>query len=241
MATIKGVWVFNKTMTGMTGASATKYYVNYTHKVYDGESFTLRESTGTYFVFYETGVVFFSNELELGDSGISTRYNATTDCWYCFESDIGTYYGPDDMHTLCDSLMIRTFDFGETEQTVNNTFYNWFIANAKPQTTMPILLNSPEGIRLNTKGKLCSSDIDVVLDLQVKYASVEKEDQIITAEAGKAGLAAVHVSAPWGIKTIKENGTYDVVTNHQVTVNVPIPDGYEIPTYFDAEKDIEVT
>lgn len=55
----------------------------------------------------------------------------------------------------------RTIDFGAAYQEVSDEFYNWLTANAK-QISKPIPMEHPKGIRLLTKGKKCTEDIEVV-------------------------------------------------------------------------------
>ena len=55
----------------------------------------------------------------------------------------------------------RTIDFGAAHQEVSDDFYNWLTANAV-QLSNPIPMTHPKGIRLLTKGKKCTEDIEVV-------------------------------------------------------------------------------
>ena len=55
----------------------------------------------------------------------------------------------------------RTIDFGAAYQEVSDEFYTWLTANAV-QLSKPIPMEHPKGIRLLTKGKKCTEDIEVV-------------------------------------------------------------------------------
>lgn len=55
----------------------------------------------------------------------------------------------------------RTIDFGAAYQEVSDEFYTWLTANAV-QLSKPIPMTHPKGIRLLTKGKKCTEDIEVV-------------------------------------------------------------------------------
>ena len=78
------------------------------------------------------------------------------------------YYGIDDGSAYCvysDGYWLideaRTIDFGAAYQEVSDDFYAWLIANAIPLNQV-IPMAHPKGIRLLTKGKKGTEDIEVV-------------------------------------------------------------------------------
>lgn len=75
------------------------------------------------------------------DSSSSITYDAVNDSW------------TDEAY--------RTIDFGAAYQNVSDEFYTWLTANAV-QLSKPISMTHPKGIRLLTKGKKCTEDIEVV-------------------------------------------------------------------------------
>ena len=103
MATVKGVWTFNETLT--KPASEIIEYVNYTYNHPDDKS-----SWAGFRIYgdYPELVMCYNT------SGTNGR------CPY------GTPNGWSNGYP-------RNIDFGETEQTVSDNFYTWLIANAEPE------------------------------------------------------------------------------------------------------------
>lgn len=106
--------------------------------------------------------------------------------------------------------------FGQTivipeDQEVSDNFATWFNANATlaELETIQIVLRSPNGKRLLTKGKLCDKDIDVIPNLQ--EITVTENGEIVP-EDGFAGFSKVVVNVPVGsIEEIEEyNGSYEL-------------------------------
>lgn len=89
---------------------------------------------------------------------------------------------------------------------------------------MIINLLSKLGVKLKTKGTICSEDITVVPVLQNKKVT---ENGVVTSDEGYAGLGSVEVSVaePTGTVTLTSNGTYDVKTYEKATVNVRMASG----------------
>lgn len=98
------------------------------------------------------------------------------------------------------------YEVGETVEFPNNLGSTIYIY-AEQAGTIEIPLTSPEGIRLCTKGTLCTKDIDVIPTLQSKTVTPTTAQQTITPDNGNAGLSEVVIEA--------------------------IPSEYEIPTYFE--------
>lgn len=141
MATIKGKWRFNETLTTFTTGNKVIVNVNYTTETYYNSETPDIETgwytiSGTNFIFYNgvnhyyyrKGDIFLTSKNMITDSGniYNTEYG-----WYCFDYEFGR---PSDNWDISEeeiSKRIRIFDFGETEQTVSDEFYNWLVSNAK--------------------------------------------------------------------------------------------------------------
>lgn len=136
---------------------------------------------------------------------------------------------------------------GGTDVT-NTSLISWLEANGKLQVdTFQIPVDAPEGVRMLVKGTECKKDIDVIPVLQNKTIT---ENGTYTAESGFAGFGEMIVDVPTPTpttekKTVTPSKSVQKVTAtgadylSEVTVNA-IPSEYEIPTYFNAETDIEV-
>ena len=108
------------------------------------------------------------------------------------------YYGIDDGSGYCvysDGYWFideaRTIDFGAAYQEVSDEFYNLLTTNAV-QLSKPIPMTHPKGIRLLTKGKKCTEDIEVVATFEMIYVETVEINVVCT-------------SGRWVI-TILENG-----------------------------------
>lgn len=97
------------------------------------------------------------------------------------------------------------YAIGAVVDVASQSWVNYNIVEA--EALIEISLTSPEGIRLCTKGTLCTKDIDVIPELQSKTVTPTTAQQTITPDNGNAGLSEVVIKA--------------------------IPSEYEIPTYFE--------
>lgn len=123
------------------------------------------------------------------------------------EAEVVVYYTIDGGYGY-ENEAYRTIDFGAAYQEVSDEFYTWLTANAK-QLSKPIPMTHPKGIRLLTKGKKCTEDIEVVPTF-METVTVTFYDELGT------GVTL--------FCTVLENGVisgkvFQVTTNAPVTVN----------------------
>lgn len=109
MATIKGKWIFEDMIFVGVGSSPITYYVNFT-------------SNGTSF-----------SGMKRNRSAASGRSMSLS---YLYATDPTQYKtvasGLTSATFKTESKSYRIIDFGNTEQTVSDSFYNWFISEAIP-------------------------------------------------------------------------------------------------------------
>ena len=100
MATVKGVWVFNETLTKPS-----------TDEIYE------------YCIFLSNGsVTYYAIDVRYLVNG-GLYYDTTSD----YKKDVKVY------NNAWVNEAYRTVDFGETDITVSDGFYEWFVANAVPE------------------------------------------------------------------------------------------------------------
>ena len=102
MATLKGKWRFNDTLTTSGWGNSSKAT----------ENISFSAKYGSYTKFYRFNNYSNLNGLYYGGNWLV--YNFSTHTWNYDDKDI---------------------DFGETEQTVSDSFYTWFTTNAISQDT----------------------------------------------------------------------------------------------------------
>ena len=93
---------------------------------------------------------------------------------------------------------------------------------------MDINLTNKDGVKLNTAGKYCAEDINVIPQLDTATVTPAKGQQVIQPSNNKIGFSSVTVEAIpddyvilSGTQQITENGTYDVSGKANAVVNVP--------------------
>ena len=107
---------------------------------------------------------------------------------------------------------------------------------------MDINLTNKDGVKLNTAGKYCAEDINVIPQLDTTTVTPAKGQQVIEPSNNKIGFSSVTVEAipddyviPSGTQQITENGTYDVSGKANAVVNV------ESQAKEEQEKSITIT
>lgn len=107
---------------------------------------------------------------------------------------------------------------------------------------MDINLTNKDGVKLNTAGKYCAEDINVIPQLDTTTVTPAKGQQVIQPSNNKIGFSSVTVEAipddyviPSGTQQITENGTYDVSGKANAVVNV------ESQAKEEQEKSITIT
>lgn len=92
---------------------------------------------------------------------------------------------------------------------------------------MDINLTNKDGVKLNTAGKYCAEDINVIPQLDTTTVTPAKGQQVIEPSNNKIGFSSVTVEPipddyviPSGTQQITENGTYDVSGKANAVVNV---------------------
>ena len=107
---------------------------------------------------------------------------------------------------------------------------------------MNINLTNKDGVKLNTAGKYCAEDINVIPQLDTTTVTPAKGQQVIEPSNNKIGFSSVTVEAipddyviPSGTQQITENGTYDVSGKANAVVNV------ESQAKEEQEKSITIT
>ena len=125
MPTLKGIWKFNNTITmdgWAAGADALKEYINYTS--YQSASVPQYKYIGFNLQHYT-----YSNGSGTLDNLQFLKTSTTADMSYSWGKRSVDSYSLGWQYQ-----QRRTIDFGETEQTVSDSFYNWFTANATTDT-----------------------------------------------------------------------------------------------------------
>lgn len=94
----------------------------------------------------------------------------------------------------------RTIDFGAAYQEVSDEFYSWLTANAV-QLSKPIPMTHPKGIKLLTKGKKCTEDIEVVPTF-IETVEIKISDM--------AGIFTDDEATTFMLMSVVENGVVNV-------------------------------
>ena len=194
MATIKGVWKFNDNLVRDTNLIGNTYTVKFTGvEGWLGSFDRIRFSQ-------------YANTMNFPTS----YYGLKMDFRYVGETSYRTIY--ESNTTPKWDYPTQTVDFGESEQTVSDTFYSWLTANA-------VRLFSEYSVKRETLTAIADS-------IRAKTGGsnpILTEDMASEIEGIETGIT------PTGTLEITENGTYDVTEKAQVNVAVPTP----APTYWD--------
>lgn len=142
----------------------------------------------------------------------------------------------------------RTVDFGETEQSVSDTFYSWFTANAAQQVTATVLAKIKygeeelgdlvAGKKAVVKVKGTEMDEDLVIEsvfsppvlVEGEATPTEADQEFTPTDAdGYSKFTVKKIPSgyvkPSGTLTVTANGTFDVTEKASVTVAIPVYDG----------------
>lgn len=141
MATLKGVWVFNETLTNPNG-SLTEDPLNFSS---NGENFyaiTARDTMQAYGLLYDSS--------SASGTGAGQFVGQVI---YTFNGSSYTDLPP---NTWAKEAY-RTVDFGTTEQIVSTRFYNWLTANATQQASEDDSGNSAGGVTITYNGSVIAS------------------------------------------------------------------------------------
>ena len=204
--TVKGKWVFNEVID-------SKYA--YDNNIGHGSADSLKFSSG--------GNLFKNMTFGATWSTITNIHNYHLIYWYetveTKENITAFTHSTADPMDTWHNEDFRTIDFGSTEQPVLDSFYAWLTANAKRQA---------------------DPDVVSVIYIDNIIAEIEAGQTVILNCADKQMATDISITAPeikeanLQEKTITENGEitpdngYDGFS--KVTIDVPIPDGYIIPT-----------
>ena len=201
MATIKGVWKFNDTLVRDTNVIGNYYSLNFTGvEGLSGNFNRIRFSQYANTMNYPTS--YYGIKMEF-------RYVGETSYRSIYESNRTPQW----------TYSTQTVDFGESEQTVSDTFYSWLTANA-------VRLFSEYSVKRETLTAIADS-------IRAKTGGsnpILTEDMASEIEGIETGIT------PTGTLEITENGTYDVTEKAQVNVAVPLPPKWDKTVVFEALK-----
>ncbi len=226
MATVKGVWVFNETISLTSGITSAGQTVNFTTAGYS--------CTKMY-----KGSDFDSGDAELCYTGIPNSFDLA---YHSVGGHDGDQGWQDEAY--------KTVDFGTTEQTVDDTFYTWLTANATHQATEEtngvtveyngsVVATIPNGNKatIPIADKKMKSDLVVTVpeatDSAIPIEVATEAEMNALLESGEVGGVYKYT----GTTGTYENGALYVLENDLITFTVT--DNYQYTeTTYQAEPDM---
>ena len=149
MATVKGIWIFKDTLTYFSG----REIVNFTSA---GETYLGFEISSAYSPAHRLGYIY--------NMDVEDYWRITEEYWFEPVSEL-------DIEIGWELNSSKTIDFGETEQTVSDEFYEWFVVNTVPPT-IEINITKNGTTTLATAGKYCDKNIDIKVNIKNKDSEI---------------------------------------------------------------------